>query len=753
MRNSKFNDGANIERWRLYTFGGVVVFIILVFVIRLFTLQILQNEEWLGQAEDNRTITISTPTRRGVIYDRNGLLLAKNIPSYNIAITPALLPDEEGEVQEILRQLSEFTELPLHKGSIDDPLIQCGEGLGISEMVEIGLSFSPYTPVLIECDIDKEIAMVVSENAVYWPGVSIDIEPVRDYPTGDLTSTYIGFLGPIPEIFAEQYEELGFVTNRDKTGYAGLELFFDEVLRGTNGQRIVEVDVAGKVLRDIDAVQTPEDGLNLTLTIDMRLQQAANAIMEKELNFWELWLGEKRYTSGVVIAMDPNTGEILAMVSWPSYENNRMARYIPTYYYEQLIADSTEPLLNHAVAAEMPAGSVFKLVTAVSALNEGVIGPYDVIKTPPEIVLENAYTANNLGRSQTYVDWYDPGFGQLSMIGGISNSSNVYFYQIGGGNEPEVDEGGVGICRLGTYAEAIGYGDYLGIELPYEADGLVPDPTWKRIYQGENWSTGDTYLVSVGQGYIEATPLQVLISAATVANDGVVIRPTLVRETVDNEGNVVPLVVDQYGNILDIDVSPIGEISTVVYDENGNEIDLLLLDSNQQIVEYPLTDFYDEEGDQLIPFVESPWAVDIKWDVTKDPVIKKYSNPSGIGSCKETGETVTIEPWVFDIVQQGMRQAVTDGTLEDIFEGFDEIAVAGKTGSAEYCDKYALEKNACQFGRWQSHAWTVAYAPYNDPEIAVVAFVYNGNEGATVAGPIVRDVIEAYFELKEIDSD
>jgi penicillin-binding protein 2 len=154
----------------------------------------------------------------------------------------------------------------------------------------------------------------------------------------------------------------------------------------------------------------------------------------------------------------------------------------------------------------------------------------------------------------------------------------------------------------------------------------------------------------------------------------------------------------------------------------------------------------------LIPFVESPWAVDIKWDVTKDPVIEKYSNPSGIGSCKETGEIVTVEPWVFDIVQQGMRQAVTDGTLEDIFDGF-EIPVAGKTGSAEYCDKYALEKNACQFGRWQSHAWTVAYAPYNDPEIAVVAFVYNGNEGATVAGPIVRDVIEAYFELKEIDSD
>jgi penicillin-binding protein 2 len=750
MKNDN-ESGSHIDRWRLFLFGGVVIFLIFVFVVRLFNLQILQNEEWVAQAEDNRTITISTPTQRGVIYDRNGILLAQNIPSYNIAITPALLPDEEGEIQEILRQLAKYLELPLHKGSIDDPLIQCGDGLGITEMVEIGLSFSPFTPVLIECDVDRSVALVISENAINWPGVSVEIEPIRDYPTGDLTSTYIGFLGPIPQIFAESYEELGFVTNRDKSGYAGLEYFFDEVLRGANGQRIVEVDVAGEVLRDVEAVHTPEDGLNLTLTIDMRLQQAANAIMEKEISYWDRYLGEKRYTSGVVIAMNPGTGEILAMVSWPSFENNRMSPFIPTYYYDQLEQDSTEPLVNHAVAAAMPAGSVFKLVTAVGALNEGVVGPYEIVKTPPKIVLKNAYTANNLGLTQEYVDWYDPGFGQLSMIGGISNSSNVYFYKVGGGYEPEIDEGGLGICRIGTYAKALGYGDFPGVELADEVKGLVPDPTWKRQTQGENWSTGDTYITSVGQGFIEASPLQVLLAAATVANNGVVIRPTLVKNAIDNEGNVVPLVIDQYGNLMDFTESASGELTVIVYDEDGNEINLLLMNSSQLIMEYPLQEFFDVDGDPIIPFVESPWAVDMKWDVTKDPVIEKYSNPSGIGSCKETGESVTVEPWVFDIVQQGMRQAVTDGTLEDIFGDFP-IATAGKTGSAEYCDKYALEKGACQFGRWQSHAWTVAYAPYNDPEIVVVAFVYNGNEGATVAGPIVRDVIEAYFELKEIDS-
>ncbi len=740
-----------LETWRVLAFMGVMVLVFVVYIGRLFSLQILQSDDFVAQAEENRTQQLSLPTRRGVIYDRNGILLAQNIPSYNVAITPAFLPDDEGEIQEIIRQLSEYITLPIHRGSIEDILIQCGDNLGISEMVAIGSSFKPFTPVLVECDIDRDLALAIQEKANDWPGVSIEIDPVRDYPTGDLTSTFIGFLGPIPERLAEGLSELGFVLNRDKVGYAGLELTFNEVLRGQNGARVVEVDVAGEVLRDIESIVPPRDGLNLVLTIDMRLQQAADAILKGEIEFWNTYFATVRISSGVVIAMNPQTGEILAMVSWPTYENNRLARFIPAYYYEQLISDATQPLLNHAVGAELPAGSVFKLVTSVGALNEEVVTPDQFVQTPPAITISQRFYANDPGKVREFVDWNKAGFGQLNFVGGLSNSSNVYFYKLGGGYPGEI-EPGLGICRLGTYARALGFDQYLGVELPDETDGLIPDPTWKRINQGENWSTGDTYIASVGQGFVISTPLQVLVSAAVIANDGVLMRPTLVREIVDGEGTVVPVVMDPVtGVFIEHRVDELDNIFALVYDQSGAQIEVLLMDSAGIAYEYPENEFYNAAGEPIVVSLISPWAADVRWDLTQQPLIEKYENPAGIGSCKLTGEVVTVEPWVFQTIQTGMRAAVTRGTLEDEFEGFP-VPVAGKTGTAEYCDAVALAKNVCIPGNWPTHAWTVAYAPYENPEIAVVAFLYNGGEGASVAGPVVRKLIEAYFELKAIDA-
>jgi penicillin-binding protein 2 len=252
----------------------------------------------------------------------------------------------------------------------------------------------------------------------------------------------------------------------------------------------------------------------------------------------------------------------------------------------------------------------------------------------------------------------------------------------------------------------LGYGKAPGVGLPDEEDGLVPDPTWKRINQAESWSSGDTYITSVGQGYVLATPIQVLLSAATVANNGKLPQPTLIREVLDSEGNVMPVWQDAEGNFLD-EAAP--------------------------------------GAAQLSPFLPR-----IKWDLTTDPVIKVFG-PTTIRGCEPTGETRTVQPWVFETVKRGMRLAVTEGTLEKIFAG-EQINAAGKTGTAEYCDKYANAKNRCIPGNWPAHAWTVAFAPYDDPEIAVVAYVYDGTEGSTVAGPIVRRVLESYFQLKNIDN-
>ena len=198
---------------------------------------------------------------------------------------------------------------------------------------------------------------------------------------------------------------------------------------------------------------------------------------------------------------------------------------------------------------------------------------------------------------------------------------------------------------------------------------------------GENWATGDTYIATIGQGYVLSTPLQVLISAATLANDGKMMKPTLIKEIVDSEGNVV-----------------------------------------------------------------QPFQPKLVWDITRDPVINVYDENS-----LTTGEKKTVQPWVVQKAKEGMREVITTGTGQEVFAGFS-IPSAGKTGTAEYCDNVAQAKDLCRPGNWPAHAWYMGYAPFDDPEIAVVAFVYNGDEGARLAAPVVRQVMEAYFELKAIDA-
>jgi len=691
----------NLSHWRIISFFTVVGVVFLVYILRLFTLQVLNYAEYAAQAEENRIRQINVPALRGLIYDRNGVVLARNIPSYNIVITPANLPDDPSEAQSIFRQVSALIGVPVNQGVVDpkrDPFVECQSKHGIAQIVEYGATNAPYQPVKIACDVERAIAQVVMEKTVDWPGVGVEVVPLRDYPTGSLTANIVGYLGPINPQNKDYYESLGFQANRDRVGYAGIERQYQDELGGRNGLLTVEVDVAGKVLRNIREPIPPVPGKSVRLTLDTRLQQAAEAILIDQLNYFNqrVIYEDKLMTSGVVIAMNPKTGEILAMVSYPTYENNRMARFIPAYYYEQLSLDARVPLLNHAVGDQLPVGSVFKLVTATGALNEGVITPYDIIKTPGKITIANKYFPNDPGRSRDFVDWIykdgqnPEGFKELDVFHGIAFSSNVFFYKVGGGYEDEVAGGGLGICRLGTYARALGYGPAPDIELPDKIQGLIPDPTWKRINQGESWATGDTYISSVGQGFVIGTPLQVLMSAATIANNGKLMEPTIVKEILDSQGNVI-----------------------------------------------------------------RPFIPRLRWDLTQDAVIDVYA-PNSLRGCETTGEKKTIQSWVFQVVQEGMHLATTIGTLGDLSDnvsGFDKLPVsaAGKTGTAEYCDRYAYARGLCDYGKWPSHAWTVAYAPFENPEIAVVAFVYNGNEGAPVAGPIVRMVLQSYFELKAID--
>jgi penicillin-binding protein 2 len=695
------NSSSKIDKWRIQVIYYLIAAVFIFYVIKLFDYQILRNDVFLGQAEENRTTNISVQTERGIVYDRNGVVLARNVASYNVIITPALLPGDPteiplpGAIEEIYRELSPEIGIPVKNGVLNDETVRtftpCQTDFGISEIVIIADTNAPYDPVRISCNVDQETAMIVSERSSDWPGVDIEIEPIREYPTGELTSEVVGFLGPIPQVLEEEYRELGFIPNRDKIGYAGIESSLNEELSGTNGLRVVEVDVAGQEIRDLEPPIAPVPGKNIELTIDSRLQAAAKAALVGEIQWWNRYFNETRSSNGVAIAINPKTGEVLALVSYPTFENNRMARIIPAYYYEQLSQDPNRPLFNHAISAEHPPGSVYKLAPGVGFMNEGILGPSESVECPGtgRIEILEKYSPNDPGTPRQFVCHTDLGHGRSDYLRAIQESCNIYFYKLSGGYEEEVPVG-LGVDRMAEYAKALGYGQATGIELPGESTGLIPTSAWKRINLSENWSKGDSYSAGMGQGYVLATPLQVLVSAAIIANDGIYMQPTLVHQILDDRGIVI-----------------------------------------------------------------EPFTPEIKWDITKDPVITVFDE-NGI----PTENKKIVENWVVDITQEGMRLVVTEGTAARVFDQVglnieidgEEVQIAGKTGTAEYCDNVAQAKNLCQPGAWPTHSWFVGYGPFEDPEIAVVAFVYNGGEGASVAGPIVQKILNVYFELNAIDA-
>jgi penicillin-binding protein 2 len=726
------------EAWRLTSIYIVVLFAFTALLLRLINLQVFQNPDFSERAVDNYTIDVSVPAQRGIIYDRYGYILARNVASYNIIITPANLPADDSDIQNIYRELSAVIGVPvgsfiavdsettetllevpggfMAESSLEEAKLfsACIAGPSIAQMVALQDTLAPFSPVKVRCNVSEEIARVVEEKSGDWPGVEVEIEAIRDYPTGSLTAHLIGFLGPIPASQEEELRAQGFVPNRDKIGYSGVESSLQDILAGRNGWRVVQVDVAGQEIRNLEPPIAPQPGNNVYLTIDTRLQAAAEATMLEEVRFWNTFFGRVRISSGVIIAMNPKTGEILAMVSYPSYENNRFSRIIPAYYYEQLSQDPRKPLLNNAISAEYPPGSTFKLSTATGSFNEGVVDLGDIIQTPGQLLLCERFNPNDVcsdANTRPFVDYIfetnPAGFGTLQFLQCIAYSSNVCFYKLGGGYEDEIPQG-LGIERLEQYARALGYDRESGIQLLGEQDGLIPDPQWKRINTGENWSTGDTYIASVGQGYILATPLQVLMSGSVIANGGELMQPTIVRQVTDGDGNVIPY----WFNPEDFTVSE-----------------------------------FQTPGSYQI----SPFTPNMKWDVTIDQLIQEYSCDGPY--CTFTDNFKAIRPETLEAVRAGTRLAVTDnsfGTLNALFGNYP-IAVAGKTGTAEYCDDVARAADRCNFGAWPTHSWTLAYAPFDDPEIVVVAFAYNGGEGASVAGPMVARVIKSYFELKALD--
>lgn len=736
------------QGWRLTFFQGIIFAVFLLFSIRMYDLQVAGYDTAQDQADENRLNEQPLPAPRGVIFDRYGETLALNVPAYNVTIIPAALPSDEAEELDIFNRLSALVDVP--------PTAALAQGRGvisIEQLVDVGEGIEPFRPVIIAQDVDARAAMQILEERVTMPGVDIEAVGVRQYPTGALTSQVVGYMGPIGPEEAEALRAQGYNPAFDRIGYAGVEFFLEGILSGQRGRVVREVDVAGEVVVDnIERVE-PIPGQNVRLTLDTKLQEAAQQALEDRITFINTTEGRIRTQSGVVIAMNPQTGEILALVSWPTYDNSRFARNIDYEYYLQVAEDPLTPLVNHAVSSLYPPGSVWKVLSAVGVLQEDVIDPNALLSDPGSLRLPNRYAPNDIAAAQNFVCWKRDGHGRLGMIGALANSCDVYFYQVGGGN-PDVStavlrEGGLGPTDLFRYATAFGIGSELGIELPGEQAGRMPDPDWKRRTYGENWSTGDTYNAAFGQGYVTVTPLQLINSVSAIVNGGTLYQPTVINSLLDAEGNVTRSFRPNVMRTMNLETLAPGEPITLMQIEDM----MMKGPSSLACTCEPDSEYYN--GTRCDPENYRNTV-----DVNPDPFAEELREyrvhiPFGYVFNGSICDDLRVDPDYqppfassenIRIVQEGMRATVTTGTATQ--SNLTYIQVAGKTGTAEYCDDVARPLGLCVPGNWPSHAWYTGYAPYENPEILIIGFVYNGGEGSLVALPVVVETMEAYLRLK-----
>lgn len=559
-------------RIRSYIFRAVVLLVFVVLATQLWNLQVIQGETYKELADANRFRLTQVPASRGVIYDRNGELLVRNRPIYNVVVIPAYLPEDATAEAKMFARLSDLLTLPITTQI--EPAVGHNNGyfqnishhqynrqlqrqivnprsrrfanapLGIRDAVNQNRTFAPFFPVTIARDVDPVVVAKIDEERLDLPGVLIDIVPTREYLFDELLSHLLGYVGPIP---AEQFAGLqtqGYDLT-DEIGLAGLEFEYESRLRGIKGLENIEVDFIGQKIRTVSQAIQARPGYNLRLSIDIGLQEATAKALQAEMD-------EVGSTQGVAIAMNPQTGEILAMVSLPSYDNNMFARGITARELSLLSEDSRTPLVNHAIAGLYPPGSTFKIIPAAGALQEQTVFADTLFFDEGVLYVPNRFEPDNQDLAQPFFCWLRSGHGEMNMISGLANSCDVYFYYIGGGYEP-IEYEGLGPDRMVKYMEMFGFGEPTGIDLPGEVAGLAPTRKWKRVNYAETWLTGDTYNMSIGQGFVLATPLQVLNAMAAIANGGTLYRPHLVKEILDADGNVVQVVEPEVIRHLDVE--------------------------------------------------------------------------------------------------------------------------------------------------------------------------------------------------------
>ncbi|HET8944407.1 MAG TPA: penicillin-binding protein 2, partial [Dehalococcoidia bacterium] len=590
----------------------VVILMFGALILQLVNLQVIKGDEYKERAEINALREVPLLPARGLIYDRNGRPLVQNSARFTATIVPGDLP-ERGEVA-VYRMME-----PILQMSVEQ----------IEEKVQEGIDRQgAYSPAVIKQDIDRDSALILMELEPHAPGLQVQVEPARTYSTGALLSHVLGYVGPISAEEWAELEDKGYLY-QDYVGKTGVEAQYEEVLRGKLGKKLIEVDAAGRELKTI-AERRPIDGANIMLSIDADLQQKVTEILQTYA---------ANSDNAAAAVMDVHTGEILAMVSLPSYDNNIFSGKIDDAKLAELINAPGKPLVNHDLSEQYPPGSTFKTIVGSAALQEGVAFPWTTITSRGYILIQNDFDPNVVYR---YPDWAP--LGALDFYGGLAMSSNVYFYYLAGGMPTEGFRG-LGVERLSAYTKAFGFGQPTGIDIPGESSGTVPDAPWKEETVGEPWTLGDTYNFGIGQGYVAATPIQVLTAISSIANGGQLLTPHVMKALQDSHGNTLSSYETRIRSQLPVE------------------------DANLQVV------------------------------------------------------------------RAGMRRSVTDGVAKNA--AVAGVDVAGKTGTAEFGPQLSN-------GKYETHGWFVGFAPYDNPEIAVVVFVQRGS-GGNDASPAASKILDYYF--------
>lgn len=483
------------RRW-LSLFWIVIVCALGILGARVFFLNVIHGDQYREMAKRNSIRSLVIPAPRGIIYDRFGRALVRNVPSFDLVAIPADLPRDEQELRRLNEEVSSV--IPFEPGELDEIFSK--------------LDRKSLLPVPIKENLTREQSLIFSERSRNFPGLSLFTSAIRSYEDSTAFAHVLGYEGKIRKEEIEQHPDYLLT---DSIGKQGLEKSYETSLRGVHGANQMEVDSIGKLKKEIGVIP-PQPGADLKLGIDAELQKKIFDALQSQLEKGGL-------ARGAGIALDPRDGSVLALVSVPSFDNNLFAQGISQDQYQSLVQDENKPLFNRTIAGEYPPGSTIKPMLAAAALAEGVIDQYTTVESKGGIQVGNFF----------FGDWKVNGVTDVRQA--IAVSSDVFFYAIGGG---WANVRGMGMNVMKKYEALFGWGKPTGIDLPGEADGFLPDPEWKKEKIGERWYIGDDYHASIGQGFVLATPLQIVNAIVAIANGGTLYQPRIVSEIHHGDGSV-----------------------------------------------------------------------------------------------------------------------------------------------------------------------------------------------------------------------